>query len=409
MESPDIYQLLNEIIALLQGYDEKRKLNRLDFNIFRVMNLSSYEVPMCRFLTELLDPRGRHGIGNFFLKRFLTQFIGADIADDGKLNRAKVWREYVIDGNRRIDIFIDLPDIAIPIEVKIYAADQNEQCDDYYRFASVNGKKAVKLLYLTLDGHEPSEQSKGSLEKHNYRCISFEKDILDWLNVCLKDLETAAIPEIVCILVRQYKQAIEYITGKDTEGVRMEIQKAIGNSAESARAASEIAKAFPVVAGGLMLRFFLRINELMEKEGYHNVSVNLKEKTEKYYLQSGSTYPQLKYEIPDISYNDMKFYLALEIDHRLYYGITTEHGKRIDSANDEAIRTFVKDRLNPENIHNETADWFWWKLLWDEEQYNFRNFNENYFKLFDETHMEKTATACACELLAFVKTVQEGY
>lgn len=53
---------------------------------------------------------------------------------DTKLaDQAIVTAEYAIDDERRIDI--EIGSYFLPIEVKIYAADQKSQCFDYYQYA----------------------------------------------------------------------------------------------------------------------------------------------------------------------------------------------------------------------------------------------------------------------------------
>lgn len=55
---------------------------------------------------------------------------------DTKLaDQAIVTAEYAIDDERRIDIVIEIGSYFLPIEVKIYAADQKSQCFDYYQYA----------------------------------------------------------------------------------------------------------------------------------------------------------------------------------------------------------------------------------------------------------------------------------
>ena len=51
---------------------------------------------------------------------------------DAELKTAKVYREYQIDDSRRIDFAIKTSEKFIPIEVKIYASEQQNQCFDYY-------------------------------------------------------------------------------------------------------------------------------------------------------------------------------------------------------------------------------------------------------------------------------------
>ena len=49
------------------------------------------------------------------------------------------------------------PQRFIPIEVKLYADDQKNQCFDYFNFAKSKGVIASKVYYLTIDGHLPYE------------------------------------------------------------------------------------------------------------------------------------------------------------------------------------------------------------------------------------------------------------
>ena len=41
-----------------------------NFNIFEITHISQKEVPMCRILTELLDPNGSHGQNKIYLILF---------------------------------------------------------------------------------------------------------------------------------------------------------------------------------------------------------------------------------------------------------------------------------------------------------------------------------------------------
>ena len=78
--------------------------------------------------------------------------------------------------------------------MKIFAGDLKEQCFDYYDYVKnkKNGNSNNTILYyLTLDGHEPSQESLNGLRLGQYQCISFEKDITAWLDACIgaKQLE----------------------------------------------------------------------------------------------------------------------------------------------------------------------------------------------------------------------------
>lgn len=55
--------------------------------------------------------------------------------NDTLLTHTDVIKEYVIDNDHRIDIVIQNVRFFIPIEVKIYAGEQEGQCYDYYEYA----------------------------------------------------------------------------------------------------------------------------------------------------------------------------------------------------------------------------------------------------------------------------------
>ena len=61
-----------------------------------------------------------------------------------------VTKEYVTDHDRRIDIVIRNADYFIPVEVKIYAGEQQGQCFDYFKYA-----KNAPIVYLTPFGTPP--------------------------------------------------------------------------------------------------------------------------------------------------------------------------------------------------------------------------------------------------------------
>ena len=58
-----------------------------------------------------------------------------DKAAAWNLAKTTVTTEYAIDENRRIDIVLDDGNIFIPIEVKIYAGEQEQQLADYAAFS----------------------------------------------------------------------------------------------------------------------------------------------------------------------------------------------------------------------------------------------------------------------------------
>lgn len=164
-----------------------------DFNIFKVLGIESKEVLMCRFLGELLDPNGKHGCGDLFLKNFIENVLGDTIKCD--INKAQVVLEEGIDDKRRVDIVIYANKTIYPIEVKIWARDQNNQIYDYYNFY-FKGNENGKIYYLTPTKSVPSAKSVNTLTENQYKCISFKNEIRGWLKSSIKELNDGIIKSI---------------------------------------------------------------------------------------------------------------------------------------------------------------------------------------------------------------------
>lgn len=126
-----INETLSDVYKLI---DEHTKNQKSHYNIFKVLEMESKEVLMCRVLTDFLNPAGAHNKGTKYLRIFLTDILELDEAET-ICHTAHVLKEYPITQERRIDIAILAEDTFLPIEVKIHAGEQKAQCYDYYHFA----------------------------------------------------------------------------------------------------------------------------------------------------------------------------------------------------------------------------------------------------------------------------------
>ena len=52
----------------------------MESNIFKALKMAQDEVLMCRFLADLLDPKGRNKLDTSFLKSFLEVCLQMDCA-----------------------------------------------------------------------------------------------------------------------------------------------------------------------------------------------------------------------------------------------------------------------------------------------------------------------------------------
>ena len=202
-------QLLLERVARL--YERHESGRREPFNVFSALRSESDEVNLhSRFLHALLDYRKSPEAERENLKDFLQHVVEKEFDERG----AKVERE-----RDNIDILISNADSkqAVVIENKIWAEDQPKQLQRYHETLQKKGysDSDIHLLYMTLHGDEPSEDSVGDL---GYETISYKDDLLPWLERCQK--RAYAEPELR-ESVAQYRQLVRKLTGTDFTGEYM--------------------------------------------------------------------------------------------------------------------------------------------------------------------------------------------
>jgi hypothetical protein len=185
------------------------------FNIFEILQIDHYEVRThSPILAELLDPKGSHGQGAVFLRRFLSELKIQDFDAES----ARVDRELYIPGVGRLDIQIrDRNGHCVIIENKIYAALQEDQL---VRYHACDPK--ANLLFLTLKGEQPKDWSTNDLYaedsfKKVFQLVSYRTHILRWLEACRKE---AATSPGVRETITQYIHLIQHLTQQNTS-VRM--------------------------------------------------------------------------------------------------------------------------------------------------------------------------------------------
>lgn len=226
---------LEKLLSQVRVYVNEDKQRRAEafrrgecYNVFNVLGVDNMELSHSAFLAALLDPDGSHGMQDAFLKAFIDTIAHGGTKPELDTAHAKVYTEYNI-GNitettgGRIDILITdgTPSgHAIIIENKIWAADQPNQLQRYDKYAcGTYSSDGYLLLYLTLDGKEPTDQSKGALT--NYRCISYRSDIIDWLHKCA---QLAFDKPLVRETINQYINLLQQLTNQNTMEQKQLIQ-----------------------------------------------------------------------------------------------------------------------------------------------------------------------------------------
>jgi len=234
MELHQFQNLLSQVNAITERYKKVSELTGDNFNVFRILKVESSEVKThSAFIAELLNPNGSHGQKDTFLKLFIKAFCFKENSIDSESCKIKVEESIgAISHDRtqggRIDIIIkDVHNHHIIIENKIYAGDQNHQLTRYFNYSD-----SADIIYLTLDGKLPSDGSKGDLEdgKH-YKCYSYEHDILNWLELCRKEV---AIYPIVREAITHYINLIKYLTNQTiNQAMKEELSELLKSNLEA--------------------------------------------------------------------------------------------------------------------------------------------------------------------------------
>jgi hypothetical protein len=198
IEKEKVKALLRNTKRIVAHQNEMMIAKGENFNLFSVLKMETKEDSThSAFLAELLNPEGSHKKGTIFLELFL-QTINHNKNIEGKkelfiIPKAKVTTEFYIgkvnpekETGGRIDVFLkDSKENTISIENKINAPDQPKQVKRYYNY----NKNKNTVYYLTLLGKNPKKMSRVNLiENTGFYNISYKKHIIDWLELCLKEV-----------------------------------------------------------------------------------------------------------------------------------------------------------------------------------------------------------------------------
>lgn len=203
----EIQNLLLQVKSIKEKSDEVLDATGGRFNIFKILGVNQYETIHSKILASFLNPKGTHGMKSRFLELFIQvcelESFCFNCENAAVHTEASAPTEHA---NGRIDILIKSNSKMIIIENKLRAKDQPQQLKRYDEWAKKNSLE-YKILYLTKDEHEASDQSGADVE---YKTISYPEEITNWLEKCC--LESAKYP-LVRETIIQYKNLIDHYTG----------------------------------------------------------------------------------------------------------------------------------------------------------------------------------------------------
>ena len=179
------------------------------FNIFKIAKIHLHEEVHTRVIAELINPHSKnHKHGQLFLNELMKEISVINETETGlsedDFSGASVNVEVLTDEGRRIDMVISSNTLFIPVEVKIWAKDQDKQLVDYFEYAKTIGKVPA-VIYLKPTKIPPDKRSTQGLDETDeeefrniFKQITFSEHIAPWLKRCsgYKDIE-AGVREIM--------------------------------------------------------------------------------------------------------------------------------------------------------------------------------------------------------------------
>ncbi|MBD8026329.1 PD-(D/E)XK nuclease family protein [Ureibacillus sp. Re31] len=381
---------INFLIQEISGIHNKNELIKRKtggyYNIFEIAGIATDEVKMCRVIYDLINPKGRHSQGNTYLKLFIEHVLKLHIP---LLENVQVYRELLIEKNRRIDLFIEAKGYKIPIEVKINARDQENQCEDYAKVA-LNSN----VYYLTKFGTMPSTYS--SKDQNIVTPISFAHDILLWLKKCLEQSDTIKLAPIREVLL-QLIVVIKKFTGQMEDENQMDIKTVLTSSPESMKSAFAIEQSLSVIKLDKLKSIFNEIEKRIGKEKLQNEydwEFNNYKRHNTYYSSKSYTYPGISYPYKTNIRPGIDIWFRIELEDYIFAGFVVANNGKLE---DQKLTEKEIKKCLPHIVPKIDSYWAYWEYLPnDEDAPNFKYPEENdlYFKLYDDRYYENFINEC---------------
>ena len=415
MDQLALSTMLADITAVRQRSELLQRYKGYGFNLIRLLGAKTDEVKICRLLYELLSPNGSHSQGSKFLRLFYSMVLDKKFSG-AEINSSQVFREYTIQKQRRIDLFIHTTHYDIPIEVKIHAGDQEDQCKDYFQYAKAPDGEEPTMYYLTLDGHDPSGDSTGNTNPHVIP-ISFANNVIPWLDACAKAvLDTTRLRESIL----QIKQVLEEVCGIMNDEEQKGIEAVLKKSFDNFQSAEKISDTMRQLKDEMLMKIFHEIEKKVQQATNQTRLIN------KYdYTQRASSFYTRKYPSPPgISYlykelqNDIQIWVRAEIDDQSLW-VTYCHVKvdadrqPTDYGNYLSVEEVCKaiPNIEEKDVPNDNH---WWIVdekkfgLWEDEYPgkewpNFLKCSESWFELLDDTQCDIYTTVVANRVIKLLQ------
>lgn len=421
-----IQSLFDKICLLNQDYKRQEDEKGESYNLFKVIDMTSNETSVhSAFLADLLNPKGLHHMGDTFLRLFTDEFLNdmSFSTETAVVEREKYIGPVTATTGGRLDIIVtDTDKKAIIIENKIYASDQENQLIRYHNYAETNTSEH-KLFYLSLDGtvHDEDKTAKHDnkelIEEEHYFTISYESEILKWLEQCRekvvdKPLIREGISHYINLIKHLTNQTISKEMEKDLKNLILENPKYIQNL-------GIIREAINISVVELQRRFWELLKEKMEAAGYpviengkYRYALDEKEnRINKYYKGNlNNKRYGFEFHVNDCGKYEIRY--AVRMDEPMVYGffIIGKEGNKRKISNEPEFNNIINIISESLPIYKpDKAGYYLGEIDWDSKQTEFINLQ--FKKLDSETlyalsNMDETVSKIADSIKRDIKTLR---
>ena len=197
-------RLIKETSDILEEYRKKRAEEGLDYNIFSLMGQEREEVKTHEnMIFSILNYKTNLGLREKLKRQFL---ISMGLPKSFVNEKWIVEKEHYTTENGRLDLFFYTEGRrkkCVVVELKVDAEDGKRQIKRYEEYVLNQGYEDHRIVYLTLEGKEPSEQSEEGIEyPQKLLCRSFGEHLLNWLQACVEICQEYGVESS---FIQQYK------------------------------------------------------------------------------------------------------------------------------------------------------------------------------------------------------------
>ncbi len=201
-----------QLEALVLDRDlEKLEALLSEFNLFDALGIARREVLHSAFLAWLLSPQETHGLGDYFLRRFLMETtakaraLGISALSSIDVDAWNLSNVEIATERHRIDILVvgAADGFVCPIENKIGADEHSDQLARYRNIVETEYPNLTPFpIFLTPDGREPQDDN----DREKWVSLSYET--INQLMDRVLQMRGSSISPAVSDFLSQYKRTL---------------------------------------------------------------------------------------------------------------------------------------------------------------------------------------------------------